>query len=50
MKEASALREQGIRVMVSQMNKNKKFQKEQLMKDGYKAEDIKDFYNTEFKN
>ena len=50
MKEASALREQGIRVMVSQMNKNKKFQKEQLMKEGYKAEDIKDFYNTEFKN
>ncbi|MBR4719145.1 MAG: histidine--tRNA ligase [Lachnospiraceae bacterium] len=49
MKEAATLREQGIKVLVSQMNKNKKFQKEQLIKEGYKEEDIKDFYNTEFK-
>ncbi len=50
MKEASRLRSSGTRVLVCQMNKNKKFQKEQLMKDGYKAEDIMEFYNTELKN
>ncbi|MBR2592601.1 MAG: histidine--tRNA ligase [Oscillospiraceae bacterium] len=36
MKEAQALREEGKRVLVSVMNKNRKFQKEQLMKEGYK--------------
>ena len=49
MKEAASLREQGIKVTVSQMNKNKKFQKEQLIKEGYREEDIRDFYNTELK-
>ena len=49
MKEAAALREQGVKVTVSQMNKNKKFQKEQLIKEGYSPEEIKDFYNTELK-
>ena len=50
MKEASDLRSKGVKVLVSQMNKNKKFQKEQLMKEGYASEDIRDFYNTEFRN
>ena len=50
MKEASELRSKGVKVLVCQMNKNKKFQKEQLIKEGYKAEDIIDFYNTELKN
>ena len=49
MKEASALRQKGIPVLVSMMNKNKKFQKEQLQKEGYAFENIKDFYNTELK-
>ncbi len=49
MKEADKLRQQGSRVLVTQMNKNKKFQKEQLLRDGYSAENIRDFYNTEFK-
>lgn len=49
MKEAADLRSRGVKVLVSQMNKNKKFQKEQLVKEGYREEDIKDFYNTEFK-
>lgn len=34
-KEAMAERKAGIQVSVSQMNKNKKFQKEQLNKEGY---------------
>lgn len=50
MKEAADLRSKGVKVLVSQMNKNKKFQKDQLVKEGYRLEDIKDFYNTEFKN
>ncbi len=50
MKEAADLRAKGVKVLVSQMNKNRKFQKEQLMKEGYASEDIRDFYNTEFKN
>ena len=50
MKEASDLRSKGVKVLVSQMNKNKKFQKEQLIKEGYASEDIRDFYNTEFRN
>ena len=49
MKEASELRNKGVRVLVSQMNKNKKFQKEQLMNEGYEADDIMEFYNTELK-
>ena len=35
MKEAMAARAGGKTVLVAQMNKNKKFQKEQLMKEGY---------------
>lgn len=35
MKQAMAERKEGVQVLVSQMNKNKKFQKEQLTKEGY---------------
>ncbi len=49
MKEAAELREAGVKVLVSMMNKNKKFQKEQLIREGYAPEEIRDFYNTEFK-
>ncbi len=35
MKQAMAERKDGVQVLVSQMNKNKKFQKEQLGKEGY---------------
>ncbi len=35
MKQAMAERQSGVQVLVAQMNKNKKFQKEQLGKDGY---------------
>ena len=35
MKQAMAERKAGVQVLVSQMNKNKKFQKEQLGKEGY---------------
>ncbi len=35
MKQAMAERKAGVQVLVSQMNKNKKFQKEQLNKEGY---------------
>lgn len=35
MKQAMAERQTGVQVLVSQMNKNKKFQKEQLGKEGY---------------
>lgn len=49
LKEAADLRAEGKCVLVAQMNKNKKFQKEQLAKDGYAAENVKEFYHTEFK-
>lgn len=49
MKEATELRKKGAVVLVSQMNKNKKFQKEQLLAEGYAMENIKDFYCTEFR-
>ena len=42
MKEAQELRAQGIPVLVSVMNKNKKFQKEQLTAEGYT--EFKEFY------
>lgn len=48
-KEATALRKEGKQVLLAQMNKNKKFQKEQLLKEGYAMENIRDFYNTELK-
>lgn len=35
MRQAMAERKAGVQVLVSQMNKNKKFQKEQLGKEGY---------------
>lgn len=46
-REAQEARADGTQVLVARMNKNKKFQKEQLMKDGYT--DIREFYkdNTE---
>lgn len=40
-------RAQGMQVLVVRMNKNKKFQKEQLMKDGY--EEFVDFYKNPLK-
>ena len=42
MKEAANMRNAGDIVLVSRMNKNKKFQKEQLEKEGYK--EFKEFY------
>ena len=42
MAEANAERAQGIQVLVAQMNKNKKFQKEQLNKEGYT--EFKEFF------
>lgn len=42
MRAAQELREQGDTVLVSVMNKNKKFQKEQLMAEGYT--DIAEYY------
>lgn len=48
MKEAADLRKQGKQVLVSRMNKNKKFQKEQLEAQGYY--EFKDYYREELKN
>ena len=47
MKEAAALRKQGKQVLVSRMNKNKKFQQEQLKEQGYT--EFKNFYSEELK-
>lgn len=47
MKEAMAARAGGKTVLVAQMNKNKKFQKEQLMKEGW--EEFREFYQTPLK-
>ncbi len=49
MKEAAALRAKGACVLVSMMNKNKKYQKEQLEKEGFTSDNIKEFYHSEFK-
>lgn len=46
-KEAMDERAHGVQVLVSQMNKNKKFQKEQLIKEGY--EEFKEFYRETLK-
>ncbi|MCR5655825.1 MAG: histidine--tRNA ligase [Butyrivibrio sp.] len=46
--EAQDLRRKGKQVLVARMNKNKKFQKEQLATQGYT--EIKDFYKTELKH
>ncbi len=48
MKEAAAAREQGTRVLVTTMNKNKKFQKEQLTAQGYT--EFKEFYKEALKS
>lgn len=47
LKEAIQEREQGVTVLVTQMNKNKKFQKENLQKEGYTQ--FKEFYKDAFK-
>ncbi len=47
MKQAMAERKKGVQVLVSQMNKNKKFQKEQLGKEGYT--EFVNFYKEELK-
>ena len=41
-KEAAEERAKGVKVLVAQMNKNKKFQKEQLLKEGYT--EFKEFF------
>lgn len=43
LKEAKAERENGTQVLVTLMNKNKKFQKEQLAKEGYT--EFREFFN-----
>ena len=47
LKAAQEERAKGVRVLLAQMNKNKKFQKEQLMKDGY--EEFVEFYREGLK-
>ena len=47
MKDAMEERKAGKTVLVAQMNKNKKFQKEQLGKEGYT--EFKEFYKEELK-
>lgn len=47
MKQAMEERKNGVEVLVSQMNKNKKFQKEQLGKEGYT--EFVEFYKEEWK-
>ena len=47
LKEAMAARAEGKTVLVTPMNKNKKFQKEQLGKEGYT--EFKEFYKEELK-
>ncbi len=49
MQEAADLRKDGKTVLVSMMNKNKKFQKEQLEKEGFTSDNIKEFYHSDFK-
>lgn len=48
MKEAEDMRKEGKKVLVVRMNKNKKFQKQQLEESGY--HDFKEFYAEELKN
>ena len=43
-KEAQKLREEGIKVLVVRMNKNKKFQKDNLIEQGYK--EFREFYKN----
>lgn len=44
MKKAKEERESGKQILIANMKKNKKFQKEQLKKEGY--EDIEEFFNN----
>ena len=46
--EAQDARKDGTQVLVARMNKNKKFQKEQLMAEGY--EEFKEFYKNPLAN
>ncbi len=46
--QAQEARKEGLQVLVARMNKNKKCQKEQLMKEGY--EDFVEFYKDPLKN
>lgn len=46
--KAQEERQNGMQVLVARMNKNKKFQKEQLMQEGY--EDFVEFYKDPLKN
>lgn len=46
--EAQKERQSGVQVLVARMNKNKKFQKEQLMAEGY--EEFREFYKEGLKN
>lgn len=48
MKEAESLRKEGKKVLVVRMNKNKKFQKQQLEESGYK--EFKEYYAEALKN
>ncbi len=48
MREAQAVRDNGATVLVSIMNKNKKFQKEQLTAEGYT--DFREFYREALRN
>ncbi len=50
MEEAARKRAEGACVIVSMMNKNKKFQKEQLEKEGITSDNIKEFYHSDFRN
>ncbi len=45
---AQSVREEGVQVLVARMNKNKKFQKEQLTAEGY--EEFVEFYREVLKN
>ena len=47
MKEAQQARESGKKVLVTRMNKNKKFQKQQLEQQGYT--EFKEFYKEALK-
>ena len=47
LKKAESERAQGVQVNLAIMKKNKKFQKEQLMRDGY--EEFEEFYRTALK-
>ncbi|MDE6318632.1 MAG: histidine--tRNA ligase, partial [Lachnospiraceae bacterium] len=47
MTKAQAERENGNQILVARMNKNKKFQKEQLTAQGY--EEFEEFYREELK-